>query len=211
MGALFSLNGLQAQELKNYQDSLSYAVGVLWGQNIKQQGLEVDATRVGQAIGDVLSGGNNLLDIKAANDLLKKHITGKQEADKQKNKGEGQAFLAENAKRKEVVTLPSGLQYEVLKEGTGALPKATDQVTVHYEGKLIDGSVFDSSIQRGEPATFPVTGVIQGWVEALQLMKTGSKWKLFIPENLAYGERGAGSMIGPYSTLIFEVELLGIK
>ena len=124
---------------------------------------------------------------------------------------EGKEFLAANAKRPEVKTLPSGLQYEVMKEGTGAIPTAQDKVSVHYHGTLIDGTKFDSSVERGEPAEFGVTQVIPGWVEALQLMKTGSKWKLFIPSNLAYGERAAGAVIKPFSTLVFEVELLDIK
>ncbi len=208
---LLLLSAVQSQTLKSYEDSLSYAVGILWGQNIKQQGLEVNASVVGEAIGDLLAGEGELMDIKTANDLLRNHISKKQEIDKQKNLAEGKAFLEENSKKEGVVTLPSGLQYLVLKEGTGPKPKATDKVLVHYEGRLIDGTIFDSSIQRGEPISFPVTGVIQGWVEALQMMKVGSKWKLFIPENLAYGARGAGGQIGPYATLIFEVELLGIQ
>jgi len=122
----------------------------------------------------------------------------------------GKAFFAENAKREGVVTLPSGLQYEVLKEGSGPKPSSSDQVVTHYHGTLLDGSVFDSSVERGEPITFPVNGVIRGWVEALQLMPVGSKWKLFIPADLAYGERGAGGRIGPNQALIFEVELLDI-
>ena len=133
------------------------------------------------------------------------------EVQKKKASAAGDAFLAQNAVRAGVKVLPSGLQYEVLVDGMGEIPKSTDKVKVHYTGTLLDGTVFDSSVQRGEPATFPVTGVIKGWVEALQLMKTGSKWKLFIPQNLAYGDRGAGGQIGPYATLIFEVELLGIE
>ena len=124
---------------------------------------------------------------------------------------EGKKFLEANAKRPGVVTLPSGLQYEIMKAGNGPVPKSTDRVKVHYTGTLINGQVFDSSVQRGEPAVFGVTQVIQGWVEALQLMPVGSKWKLAIPYSLAYGERGAGRDIGPFSTLIFEVELLGIE
>ena len=124
---------------------------------------------------------------------------------------QGAAFLKKNGERAEVTTLKSGLQYEVIKEGDGPSPKATDKVTTHYHGTLIDGTVFDSSVQRNEPATFPVNGVIPGWVEALQLMKVGSKWRLFVPYNLAYGERGAGQAIKPFSTLIFEVELLKIN
>ncbi len=201
----------QAQELKTYQDSLSYAIGILWGQNIKQQGLtNINSDMVGKAISDVVNGGTELLDMKSANQLVKEQINKQKEMAKKKNEAEGKAFLAKNAERQGVITLPSGLQYEVIKEGTGPMPKSSDKVSVHYEGTLIDGTVFDSSIQRGEPASFPVTGVIQGWVEALQLMKVGSKWKLFIPSNLAYGDRGAGGQIGPYATLVFEVELLGI-
>ncbi len=126
------------------------------------------------------------------------------------NRKAGEEFLAENAKRAEVVTTPTGLQYEVLTEGNGVQPTTDDMVTVHYTGKLIDGTVFDSSVERGEPATFGVTQVIPGWVEALQLMKKGSKWRLYIPSDLAYGQRGAGGVIGPNSTLIFDVELLDV-
>lgn len=129
----------------------------------------------------------------------------------EENQAAGKEFLLENAKRDGVVTTTSGLQYEVLAQGSGASPKATDEVTVHYHGTLTDGRVFDSSVERGQPATFPVNGVIPGWIEALQLMNVGSKYKLFIPSDLAYGERGAGQMIGPNSTLIFEVELISIK
>ena len=123
----------------------------------------------------------------------------------------GAKFLAENAKKEGVTTLDSGLQYEVLAEGNGPSPKATDQVTTHYHGQLIDGTVFDSSVERGQPATFPVNGVIKGWVEALQLMNVGSKWRLFVPHNLAYGDQAAGPTIKPFSTLIFDVELLSIN
>jgi len=129
----------------------------------------------------------------------------------EKNLKEGEAFLQENAKREGVVALPSGLQYEVIEEGTGKSPKPGDEVTVHYRGTLVDGTVFDSSYERGEPVTFPVEGVIPGWTEALQLMKEGAKWKLFIPPSLAYGERGAGQVIGPNATLLFEVELISVQ
>ena len=129
----------------------------------------------------------------------------------EKNKQAGQEFLAENTKQENIVTLPSGLQYEIITEGDGAIPTATDTVQCHYHGTLIDGTVFDSSVQRGEPAVFGVTQVIKGWVEALQLMPVGSKWRLFVPSDMAYGEQGAGDIIQPNSTLIFEVELLGIQ
>jgi FKBP-type peptidyl-prolyl cis-trans isomerase FklB len=127
------------------------------------------------------------------------------------NNAVGQKFLDENKKKPGVVTLPSGLQYIVIKEGTGAKPVLTDKVTTHYHGTLIDGTVFDSSVERGEPASFPVNGVIKGWTEALQMMPVGSKWKLFVPPALGYGERGAGGVIGPNATLIFEVELISIN
>lgn len=210
--ALVSFSMLKAQELKTYEDSLSYAVGVLWGQNIKQQGLTgVNAAVIGQGIGDVLAGKEDKMDIKVANQMLREHIEQKKAVEKSKNIAEGEAFLKENAKRDLVTTLPSGLQYEIIREGSGPTPKATDKVKVHYEGRLIDGTIFDSSIQRGEPAVFGVTQVIKGWVEALQIMQVGAKWKLYIPQNLAYGDRGAGGQIGPYATLIFDVELLGIE
>jgi FKBP-type peptidyl-prolyl cis-trans isomerase FklB len=128
----------------------------------------------------------------------------------EKNKKEGEAFLAENKKKEGVITLPSGLQYKVIKAGQGKKPQASDKVTVHYRGTLINGTEFDSSIRRGQPATFPVSGIIPGWSEALQLMQEGAQWQLFIPPNLAYGERGAGNVIGPNSTLIFEVELISV-
>ncbi len=127
------------------------------------------------------------------------------------NKKEGEAFLAENKSKESVVTLPSGLQYKILKEGSGAVPSAKDKVTTHYHGTLIDGTVFDSSYERGQPATFPVNGVIAGWTEALQLMQEGAKWKLFLPSNLAYGSQGAGQDIGPNTTLIFDVELIAVN
>jgi FKBP-type peptidyl-prolyl cis-trans isomerase FklB len=135
----------------------------------------------------------------------------KQKVDGEKNVKEGEAFLAANGKKDGVKTLASGLQYKVIKTGTGKTPKATDTVKVHYHGTLTDGTVFDSSVERGEPATFPVNGVIPGWIEALQLMKEGDKWQLVIPPKLAYGERGAGGKIGPNSVLVFDVELLSIE
>jgi FKBP-type peptidyl-prolyl cis-trans isomerase FklB len=206
------VNVLIAQELKTYKDSLSYAVGILWGQNIKQQGLtDLNIDALAKAISDVLGGEKLKMEVPGCNDMVRSYLTKLDEQEKAENLAKGNVFLEANSKRKEVITLPSGLQYEVLTKGTGSKPTANDKVTVHYQGTLIDGTVFDSSIQRGTPATFPVTGVIQGWVEALQLMEVGSKWKLFIPSTLAYGDRGAGALIGPNATLIFEVELLGIE
>jgi FKBP-type peptidyl-prolyl cis-trans isomerase FklB len=141
--------------------------------------------------------------------VAKQEVKAKESADK--NLKAGEAFLAENAKKEGVVTLPSGLQYKVIEAGSGKTPKASDTVTVNYRGTLIDGKEFDSSYKRGEPATFPVSGVIAGWTEALQLMKEGAKWQLVIPPGLAYGEKGAGPVIGPNSTLVFEVELIKVQ
>lgn len=203
---------MKAQDLKTSKDTLSYAVGILWGQNMKQQGLsDINTDLLARAIGEVLEGKKSLMTAQIANDVLRDFMSREKEAETKKNKMEGELFLKNNAEKEGVITLESGLQYEVLKEGDGAIPKATDKVKVHYHGTLINGDVFDSSVQRGEPTSFPVTGVIKGWVEALQLMPVGSKWKLFIPSDLAYGERGAGQKIGPGTVLIFEVELLGIE
>lgn len=193
-------------------DSVSYSLGVLVAQNLKQQGFEnLDAHSFTQAMEAVLKGDSLKIDINTANQNVQQYMEKQQAKKYEGNISEGKQFLAENAKRPEVKTTASGLQYEVLTEGTGAKPTPNDQVTVHYTGKLIDGTVFDSSVERGEPATFGVTQVIQGWVEALQMMPEGSKWKLYIPYDLAYGERGAGQVIGPYATLVFEVELLKIN
>lgn len=203
---------VNAQNLKTANDSLSYAVGVIWGQNMIQQGMnDVNVDQVAAAIKALMENKETAFDIKTANDIVKNYITAKKEAAKTKNLEEGREFLAENAKRPEVKVTESGLQYEVLKQGDGPIPTASDKVKVHYHGTLIDGTVFDSSVERGESIVFPVTGVIKGWVEALQMMPVGSKWKLYIPSNLAYGERGAGGTIGPNAVLIFEVELLGIE
>lgn len=209
---IFCFSAAKAQELKTQKDSISYSLGVLIGQNLTKQGLtDIDVALFSKALQDALAGKPTLLQPAAANKCVNDFTNKEKEASKQKSVAEGTAFLAKNAERPGVITLPSGLQYEVVTEGTGPTPKSTDKVKVHYTGKLINGSVFDSSVERGEPIVFPVTGVIAGWVEALQLMKVGSKWKLYIPQNLAYGERGAGAQIGPYSTLIFDVELLGIE
>lgn len=192
-------------------DTLSYSLGVLVAQNLKGQGFEnLDGASMAQAIDDVLKDNQLKIDVNTANQQVQDFLTAQ---DAKKNGPaieEGKKFLAENGKREGVVTLPSGLQYEVITEGTGPKPTAADKVTVHYHGMLTDGTVFDSSVDRGQPATFGVTQVIAGWVEALQLMPVGSKWKLFIPSDLAYGPRGAGGQIGPYATLIFEVELIEI-
>ena len=193
-------------------DSVSYSFGVLIAQNLKSQGLDsLDQAQLAQGIQDVLKGAKLRYDVQQCNNIVQQHMTALESKKYAGNVEEGKKFLAENSKRSGVVTLPSGLQYEVLTAGSGPKPTASDRVTVHYTGTLVDGTVFDSSVDRGEPATFGVTQVIQGWVEGLQLMPLGSKWKFFIPYELGYGERGAGRVIGPFATLIFEVELLKIN
>ncbi|MBI5665642.1 MAG: FKBP-type peptidyl-prolyl cis-trans isomerase [Nitrospirae bacterium] len=208
----------EAKVLKTERDKISYGIGMDIGENMKRQSIDIDPDMLAQGIKDVFSGGKLLLteeEFKNTMENFRKDMMAKQKMQMQemsdKNKKDGEAFLAENKKKEGVKTLPSGLQYKVIKEGDGDLPKATDTVTVHYKGTLIDGTEFDSSYSRGEPATFPVNGVIPGWTEALQLMKAGSKWQLFIPAGLAYGERGAGGKIGPNSALVFDVELISIK
>ena len=191
---------------------VSYALGMSVANNILASGvknLEID--EFVKAVKAVLGGEAMELSVEEAQEALTVFFTKLQEEQVKGLKAEGEAFLAENAKQEGVVTLPSGLQYKVLVSGNGASPKATDTVECHYEGRLINGAIFDSSYQRGETATFGVNQVIPGWVEALQLMKEGDKWQLYIPYNLAYGERGAGAQIPPYSTLIFDVELVKVK
>ncbi|MDX1943248.1 MAG: FKBP-type peptidyl-prolyl cis-trans isomerase [Saprospiraceae bacterium] len=193
-------------------DSVSYSLGVLMAQNLKQQGFDkVDAASLVKGFEDVLKSNALQFTLDECNQMVTNYMQSKQAQQYESVIAEGKKFLDDNAKRSGVVTLPSGLQYEVLNAGDGPKPTAQDKVTVHYEGTLLDGTVFDSSVKRGQPATFGVTQVIQGWVEALQLMPLGAKWKLFIPYELGYGERGAGGQIGPYSTLVFEVELLKIN
>lgn len=220
----------EAAVLKTDKEKRSYAIGLNSGKNmlqsLKMQGIDVDAKVLLSGITDGLEGRKPQLtddEIVQIITALQKELQAKQKemmakqqeaarAQGEKNKKEGEEFLAANAKQKGVKTTASGLQYVVLDEGKGEMPKATDTVTVNYKGTLIDGTEFDSSYKRGEPATFAVNGVIKGWTEALQMMKEGSKWKLFIPAGLAYGERGTpGGQIGPNATLIFEVELLSIK
>jgi FKBP-type peptidyl-prolyl cis-trans isomerase FklB len=204
-------------ELKTQKDKVSYAIGMDMGGSLKRNSIDVDIDALVKGLKDSLAGGNTLMTEQEQRETLitfQKEFQAKQQekmkALAEKNKKEGEAFLAENKKKIGVKILPSGLQYKVITEGKGATPKETDTVTVNYRGTLIDGTEFDSSYKRNEPATFPVKGVIKGWTEALQLMKEGSKWQLFIPSSLAYGERGAGSMIGPNATLIFEVELIKV-
>ena len=195
-------------------DKTSYAVGLSFGQHLAQSKIKgLDYQSFAKGVEAMCEGKQPEIDLKEAQELLNKFFTKLEEEAKAQFtqvREAGEKFLEENAKRANVVTLPSGLQYEIITEAIGQKPVATDKVKVHYHGTLIDGTVFDSSVRRGEPATFGVTQVIQGWVEGLQLMPVGSKWKLYIPYNLAYGEQGAGQMIAPYSALIFEVELLEI-
>lgn len=193
-------------------DKLSYAIGMSMASNLMDSGLRnLDVDSFVKAFTEVMSNASPSMSPEEANQLIQKYFSNQQENMLTNNLEEGIAFLEENKKKENVVALPSGLQYEILTEGNGPKPKATDKVRCHYHGTLIDGTVFDSSVQRGQPAVFGVNQVIQGWVEALQLMPVGSKWRLYIPSDLAYGERGAGSSIQPNSTLIFDVELLGIE
>ena len=204
--------------LKTQKDKFSYALGMNLGTNLHKQSVSVDPAIVLRGLRDALAGGKLLLTedearavmMEVQTDLRKKQQEQMQQA-VQANQKEGDAFLAANKSKEGVVTLPSGLQYKILKQGTGPMPTAADSVVCNYRGTLINGKEFDSSYKRGEPATFPVGGVIKGWTEALQLMPVGSKWQLFIPPALAYGDRGAGADIGPGATLIFEVELLSIQ
>ena len=193
-------------------EKVSYALGMSIANNLMASGIKnLNTEEFVKAIKASLAGEQPAMSVMEAQQVLNDYFTKLQEEQTAAVKAEGEAFLAENAKKEGVVTLPSGVQYKVLNAGTGATPKASDSVECHYEGRLIDGSVFDSSYQRGETATFGVTQVIAGWVEALQLMKEGDKWQLYIPYNLAYGERGAGAQIPPYATLIFDVELVKVK
>jgi FKBP-type peptidyl-prolyl cis-trans isomerase FklB len=219
---LLMASGCTAQEkkleLNSVKDKVSYGIGLNIGKDFKEQGIDIDVNLLARGIKDSLAGSEPALtepQMKEAFEAFQKEVVAKQEVKAKesadKNLKAGEAFLAENAKKEGVVTLPSGLQYKVIEEGSGKTPKASDTVTVNYRGTLIDGKEFDSSYKRGEPATFPVSGVIAGWTEALQLMKEGAKWQLVIPPGLAYGEKGAGPVIGPNSTLVFEVELIKVQ
>lgn len=192
-------------------DKFSYAIGLGIGQNLLSMGAQsINVEDFAQAIKDVLDRKETAISHNEAREIVNKYFEELETKLNAENIEKGKSFLEENAKRPGVVTLPSGLQYEVITEGNGKKPSATDRVKCHYEGTLIDGTLFDSSIKRGEPAIFSVNQVIKGWVEALQLMTEGAKWKLFIPSELAYGAQQAGEMIPPHSTLIFEVELIEV-
>ncbi len=219
MGILACQSNTQDRiELKSQKDSLSYSIGMNVGQNLKMQGLAVNPAILAKGMNDILDSIPPLITAEQAQAVLmssQQQMMAKQEETmkmkSEKNIKEGEVFLAENKKKDGVVTLPTGLQYRIITKGSGPKPAPTDTVTVHYRGTLIDGTEFDSSIKRGQPATFALNAVIKGWTDGLQLMPVGSKWNLYIPPDLAYSERGAGNVIPPNSTLIFEVELLSIK
>jgi FKBP-type peptidyl-prolyl cis-trans isomerase FklB len=196
--------------IKTELDSVSYGLGVSIGENLKKSNFEgLNFDLIAKGMSDFYANKPGMT-AEAANTTIRGYMGGLEKKKGDENMKKGQTFLDENKKKDGVKITPSGLQYIVIKEGTGPKPTINDNVTTHYHGTLIDGTVFDSSVDRGQPASFPVSGVIPGWTEALQMMPVGSKWKLFVPANLAYGERGAGPQIGPNSTLIFEVELISI-
>jgi len=214
-GASFAAD---APELKTDKEKISYSIGMDIGGNLKRGSVEVDPDLLAKGLKDSYGGGKTILTedqaAQALADFQEALMAKQAETMKvlsEKNMADGEKFLAENAMKEGVKVLPSGLQYKEITPGTGKSPKPADTVTTHYKGTLIDGTEFDSSYKRGQPATFPVSGVIPGWTEALQLMKEGSKWQLFVPPKLAYGEKGVGQVIGPNATLIFEVELLTVK
>jgi FKBP-type peptidyl-prolyl cis-trans isomerase FklB len=222
LGLLFFASLVSAEEnliLKDQKDRASYSYGVDTATKLKNLPVSVDLDLFIKGVKDGLSGKKLLLTEQEINETLtglQKEITAKSEAEKkalaQKNKKEGEAFLAENKKKEGVITLPSGLQYKVLKEGTGKTPTDTNWVRINFRGTLVDGTVFEDTYKSfGQPVAFAVNGVFPGWAEALKLMKEGAKWQLFIPSNIAFGERGTGTLIGPNATLIIEVELIAVQ
>lgn len=215
IATLFSCQGQKGKpsiNLKSTSDSVAYAIGISIGTNMKKDGLDsLNLEVLKQAIQSSIKGDSLILTSAQSQSVIQAYLGGKAKQKGDVNSTIGKKFLAENKKKPGVIELPDGLQYQVVKEGTGPMPTAADTVKVHYNGTLIDGTVFDSSIERGEPAEFPVGAVIKGWTEALQMMKVGSKYKLFIPSDLAYGDRSAGPKIEANSTLIFDVELISIK
>lgn len=208
---LYSVSSLNAQDLKTLSDSTDYAVGLLAAQKLINDGMnDANQEDLVKGLTDGLYG-EPLLSLEEANKLYKEKIKIVKEKKMEMNKNVGEQFLEENAKKEGITVLPSGLQYEILTEGTGMHPETSDKVRTHYHGTLIDGTVFDSSVERNEPISFPLKAVISAWQEALPLMKVGGKWRIYSPYQLAYGERSAGPVIAPYSALIFEIELLGIE
>lgn len=210
----FGAHAADATELNTLEQKIGYGAGLQMGQTLIQSGMDMDEAAVIQGLKDALAGREPRL---SGRDMREAFVIGQEKADQkkiargQKNLDEGRAFLAENGKKKGVVTTASGLQYKVIKAGTGKTPSRTDTVVTHYTGKLLDGTVFDSSRERGEPATFGVSQVITGWTEVLQLMKEGARYEVYIPSDLAYGTTGAGGKIGPNATLVFDVELISVK
>ncbi|MFC2137068.1 FKBP-type peptidyl-prolyl cis-trans isomerase [Bacteroidota bacterium] len=201
-----------SQKFKTEIDTFSYSLGINIASNLKSKGIEeLNTNMIIKAFEDIYNEKELSIDMEKADNIVNNYFVKVQEMAAEKNIEKGKEFLEENKKNDGIIELPSGLQYKILKEGEGEKPSINDNVTCHYKGTLIDGTVFDSSYDRGEPIEFPVRGVIDGWTEALQLMAVGSKWMLYIPSNLAYGDRGAGDRIGPNETLIFEVELLSIN
>jgi len=193
-------------------DSLSYSLGVLVGNNLKSGGFsDINLEIFQQGLNSAMKGEKSMITTEKCQEIVQNYSKEKEMKMGSANRTAGEQYLAKNKLRKEVTTLPDGLQYEIMKAGDGAKPKDTDNVLVHYHGTLMDGTIFDSSVDRGEPIEFPLNGVIKGWTEVLQLMPVGSKWKVYIPYQLAYGDRSPGGSIQPYSMLIFEIELLAIK
>ncbi len=200
--------------LTSLKEKISYIIGRDMAANFQKQGLEIDAEPFMQGMKEAMSGKPSALsqaEVQQAMMALQQAMGSKGQSKAADNKKAGEDFLNQNKNKEGVKTLPSGLQYQILEEGKGKSPSKTDKVTTHYHGTLIDGTVFDSSYERGQPATFPVNGVISGWTEALQLMREGAKWRLYIPADLAYGARGAGDDIGPNTALIFDVELISVN
>jgi FKBP-type peptidyl-prolyl cis-trans isomerase len=210
--------GSPSTTLSTQKEKQSYAIGMNLGESLKTQAVDVDANLLARGMKDTLAGSKTLLTVEQEHATLmelqaslRKTQAERMQKAAEKNKKEGETFLTANKTKPGVVTLPSGLQYKIMQAGTGPKPTATDSVSCNYRGTLIDGTEFDSSFKRGQPTTFPVSGVIKGWTEALQLMPVGSKWQLFVPASLAYGDRAASALIGPDATLIFDVELISIQ
>ncbi len=204
---ILGLPTLQAQKL----DSVSYSLGLLVGRNLVSQGFDqLDPVSLAEGMKAALQRQSPLWEEEEANRIIQMHVDNKEKNKYADQVAAEEAFFRQNAKQPGVISLASGLQYQVIQSGTGPSPKPTDKVTTHYHGTLISGEVFDSSVERGQPATFEVNAVIDGWTEALQLMKVGDKWRLFVPSSLAYGARGVGQKIGPFTPLVFEVELISI-
>ena len=213
LSLILSAGLIQAQgksSLKTPKDKISYIIGHRYGSGLKLQNIEIDYKIFEKGIRDGLKGGGQLLSKAEMQQFMRQYQQNLRKNSISKNQREASAFLAKNRGRKGVRTTASGLQYRVLRRGTGKSPKATDRVRTHYRGTLLDGKEFDSSYRRGKPSSFPVNRVIPGWTEALQMMKVGAKWKLWIPAKLAYGQRGSGRIIGPGAMIVFEVELLAI-